>query len=366
MPPQRIDLTRDVEPEEAAGAGVLVGLSGGVDSAMAASLLVERGYQVVGATLLLCPEEASRREPRSGTAEVVRRARAVADKLGIQHLVVDARRSFEEKVMRYFAEEYEAGRTPNPCAKCNARVRFGLLVEIAAGMNLDYIATGHYARMTGGPRNLTRGVDRAKDQSYVLAEVDPTLLRRTIFPLGNMTKVEVRARVAKEGLVEDSAVESQEICFIPDNDHRRFLRERFGKRPGTLVDRTGKVVGRHEGAYNFTIGQRRRIGVAGRGPLYVVGLAAERDEVVVGDGRDADVGAVTIDGIVRHRPAGAGPLVAQLRSTGDAVPARTDPPDTIVLEKPLRGIAPGQTAVLYEGDEVVLAGTIRSTRQAWS
>ncbi len=357
-------MTRDVDPGAAAGAGVVIGLSGGVDSAVAALLLVERGYRVVGVTMQLCSEEPSRRGPHRGSAEALGRARSVADKLGIEHQVVDARRSFEEQVVRYFVDEHEAGRTPNPCVKCNARLRFGLLLEIASGMGLNHIATGHYARMAGEPRSLARGVDRAKDQSYVLAEVDPALLRRAIFPLGGMTKGQVKARAAQEGLVRGPVSESQEICFIPDNDHRRFLRERLGERPGKLVDRSGKVVGRHEGAYNFTIGQRRRIGVAGPEPLYVVGLAAESGEVTVGCARELDVGAVTIDRIVRHRPAGAGSLTAQLRSTGDAVPAHMAAADTIVLEAPLRGIAPGQTAVLYEGDAVVLAGTIRTT-QAW-
>jgi len=357
-------LTRDLESGAVAGSGILVGLSGGVDSAVAASLLVERGYRVVGVTLRLCPGEPSWHGPHRGSAEALERAGSVADKLGIEYHVVDARRAFEERVVRYFVDEHEAGRTPNPCVKCNARLRFGLLLEIASGMSLDHIATGHYARMVGEPRSLARGVDRAKDQSYVLAEVDPALLRRTLFPLGDMTKGEVKTRAAQEGLMQGSVVESQEICFIPDNDHRRFLRERLGERPGRLIDRSGKVVGRHEGTYNFTIGQRKHIGVAGPEPLYVVGVAADCGEVTVGGVRELEVGAVTIDGIVRHRPAGTGPLMAQLRSTGDAVPAHMDAAETIVLEAPLKGIAPGQTAVLYEGDAVVLAGTIQATK-AW-
>ncbi|MBN1321883.1 MAG: tRNA 2-thiouridine(34) synthase MnmA [Thermoleophilia bacterium] len=346
-------------------AGVLVGLSGGVDSAVAASLLVERGYHVVGVTLRLSPDEGSGRMPRRGSVEAIDRARALAEGLGIPYHVVDARAPFQEQVVKYFIEEHMAGRTPNPCVKCNARVRFGLLVEIAGRMGLDHIATGHYARMTGEPRGLARGIDRVKDQSYVLAEVDPGLLRRTIFPLGEMTKVEVKARAVELGLVDSSTVESQEICFIPDNDHRRFLRERLGERPGVLVDRRGEIIGHHAGTYNFTIGQRKRIGLAGAKPLYVVGLAAARGEVVVGEACELGVGAVAIEEVVRHRPVSAGPMLAQLRSTGDAVPALMDGPETIVLEEPLKGIAPGQTAVLYEGDAVVLAGTIVAT-QAWA
>lgn len=342
--------------------GVLVGLSGGVDSAVAAMLLVEEGCQVVGATLQLWSGPTSGLRRTVGSEEAVERAKAVADSLGIAHHVVDAHELFKDKVVEYFVDEYAAGRTPNPCMKCNARVRFGLLLDVARKMGLRGVATGHYARLLGGSRSLARGVDRAKDQSYVLAEVDPGLLRQAVFPLGGMTKAEVRARAVEAGLSGYSTAESQDICFVSNNDHRRFLRERLGQRPGAVLDGRGEVLGRHSGTYNFTIGQRRRIGVAAKEPLYVVSLRAERGQVVVGRERELLVGAVTIGRTVRHRATAKAALTAQLRSTGEAVPAHMPDAETIVLETPLKGIAPGQTAVLYEGENVVLAGTILATR----
>lgn len=352
------------ESEIAPPQGVLIGLSGGVDSAVAASMLVDDGYHVVGVTLRLWAGPTSGLRRTVGSAEAVERAKAVAEGLGIAHRVVDAHELFAEKVIAYFVDEYAAGRTPNPCMKCNARVRFGLLLDIARGMGLSRIATGHYARLVGESRSLARAVDKAKDQSYVLAEVDPRLLRQAVFPLGGMTKAQVRARAVEAGLSGYSSAESQEICFIPDNDHKRFLRDRLGRRPGAVIDGRGEVLGSHSGTYNFTIGQRRGIGVAAQEPLYVLSLRAERDEVVVGREDELSVAAVTIGGIVRHRQTSRGVLTAQLRSTGGAVPAHMADARTIVLEKPLRGIAPGQTAVLYEDEDVVLAGTILATR-AW-
>lgn len=352
----------EAEREVADTSGVLVGLSGGIDSSVAASLLVEQGHRVVGVTLWLRSDPGSTHGLARGSAEAVRRAKAVAECLGIAHHVVDARERFSEQVVGYFVDEHAAGRTPNPCAKCNARVRFGLLADVASRMGLARIATGHYARLLGETRSLARGVDTSKDQSYVLAEVSPELLRQAVFPLGAMTKTEVRSLAAERGLARYSGAESQEICFIPDGDHRRFLRERLGDRPGRLVSREGEVLGRHKGTYNFTIGQRRGIGIAHEEPRYVVAVVAKSGEVVVGDAREILAGAVTIDEIVHHRPA-TGPTTAQLRSTGGAVPAHMTGPDRIVLEEPVAGIAPGQTAVLYEGDAVVLAGTILATEK---
>jgi tRNA-specific 2-thiouridylase len=345
--------------------GVLVGLSGGVDSAVAALLLKEQGYRVVGVTLRLWSDSASQDRRTGCSAEALDRAKRVADQVGIPHRVVDAEEAFYRGVVQYFVKEYERGRTPNPCVKCNSRVRFGLLLQIARELGLARMATGHYARLIGEPPGLARGADRGKDQSYVLAEVAPEVLRRCLFPLGPMTKAEVRALAARAGLESHSAPESQEICFIPDDDHRRFLRERLGERPGAIVDGEGRKVGRHSGTYNFTIGQRKGLGIAAEEALYVVRLSAERQEVVVGPGADLAAGRINLDEGICHRTGPAQHPTVQWRSTGGAVRARVTAPGTVVLEEPAVGVSPGQTAVLYEGEMVLMAATIRSS-EPWT
>lgn len=353
--------------------GVLVGMSGGVDSAVAAMLLQREGYRVVGATLKLWSDAASCDDRSCCSPETVRRARRVAHSLGIPHLTVDASEAFYAQVVQYFVDEYRVGRTPNPCSKCNARLRFSLMLDLARRLGLTRIATGHYARLTGEPPCLTRGVDRSKDQSYALAEVTPDVLRQAVFPLGGMTKVEVRALAVEAGLEGHAAPESQEICFVPDDDHRRFLRERLGERPGSIVDRMGLVVGRHVGTYNYTIGQRKGLGIAASKPLYVVALDAARHEVVVGEASELAVGAVTVGHLTRHCRAESARGSVQVRSAGAAIPAQlcsgepadaTSSPDSevaVILEEPAYGVAPGQTAVMYDGEVVTLAGTIMST-----
>jgi tRNA-uridine 2-sulfurtransferase len=344
--------------------GVLVGMSGGVDSAVAALILRQQGYRVVGVTLRLWSDPSSVDERACCSAEAVDRAKGVAHSLGIPHLLFDARDSFGEQVVRYFVDEYECGRTPNPCMKCNSRLRFALLLDIAHRLGLARVATGHYARLLGEPLGLARATSADKDQSYVLAEVAPEVLRQVVFPLGGMTKPEVRAMAAQAGLECHAAPESQEICFVADDNHRRFLRERLGARPGAIVDLSGRQIGRHTGTYNFTIGQRKGLGIAAEEPLYVVSLVAERQQVVVGSASDIAVGQIAIGGVVRHRPATGVALTVQWRSTGGALPARLVDESTVVLEEPATGVSPGQTAVVYEGEAVVLAGTIRST-EAW-
>jgi tRNA-uridine 2-sulfurtransferase len=344
---------------------ILIGMSGGVDSSVAAMLLKEQGYRVVGVTLRLWTDPMWRDERKCCSPEAVHRAKAVAHSLGIPHLIVDAKDAFYSGVVEYFVDEYARGRTPNPCVKCNSRVRFGFMLDLARRLGLDRIATGHYARLLGEPAGLARGSDTRKDQSYVLAEVPPDLLHQTVFPLGEMTKAEVRSHARRAGLTGHGIPESQEICFVPDNDYRRFLRERLGERPGTLVDQQGKMLGHHPGTYNFTIGQRKRLGVAADKPRYVVAVAADRCEVVVGDCSDIAVGVLVIEEPVCHRAGVSEYLTVQARSTGGVVPAHMVDSETIVLEQPIVGVAPGQTAVLYEGDLVMMAGTIRSA-EPWT
>lgn len=378
------------EPDER---GVLVGLSGGVDSAVAALLLREQGYRVSAVTLRLWSDPGSSDRRTGRSVQDVARAAQVAERLDIAHAVVDAGDVFSSGVVSYFVDQYAQGRTPNPCVKCNARIRFGLLLEIARKSGLSRIATGHYARLIGSPGALARGVDRGKDQSYVLAEVPPGLLSHCLFPLGSLTKAEVRRLAAGAGLENEVAAESQEICFISDDDHRRFLRQRLGELPGAIVDLSGRQLGRHSGTYNFTIGQRKGLGISADRPLYVVALSAERREVVVGPPEGTAAGGVVLEDVVCHRPQPSRSLLMQWRSTGGSVRARvsgstaegggqvqadTLPPAVedepasarheavaVILEEPAMGVSPGQTAVLYDRDLVVMAGTIRSTRP-WS
>ena len=350
---------------EAGDLGVLVGMSGGVDSAVAALLLKQQGYRVVGATLRLWTDPECDTDGSCCSPESVRRARRVAHSLGIPHLTIDAAEAFRQEVVQYFLGEYEAGRTPNPCAKCNARLRFAVLADVARRSGLDWVATGHYARKVAGQPGLARGKDRAKDQSYVLAEASPQLLGKCLFPLGDMCKQDVRSVAARAGIEGSEQPESQEICFIPDDDYRRFLRSHLGERPGAIVDCNGTVLGHHRGTYNFTIGQRKGLGIAAGQPLFVAGLDADRAEVVVGRSDELAVDEVVVGRLTWHRPPMAGHGLAQFRSSGEAIPGRLvlSPPDlvTIVLERPAKAVAPGQTAVFYEEDVVVLAGTIVAT-----
>ena len=352
-----------------AAPGVLVGMSGGVDSAVAAFLLKRQGYGVVGITLTFWNDPGVADERSCCSPENVQRARRVAHSLGIPHVSVDAKDAFYAAVVQYFIAEYAAGRTPNPCAKCNSRVRLGLLAEVAARLGLDRVATGHYARLVGSPPRLARGVDETKDQSYILAEVAPEILEHLVFPLGGMRKPDVRRVAAEEGLEGHSAPESQEICFVPDDDHHRFLRERLGALPGDIVDTSGRVLGRHDGAYNYTIGQRRGLGIAAADPLYVVALDAESRRVIVGPAAEGLVGMVRVAGLVWHREPDAGPFSIQVRSSGTALPVADMVADELAaavsLIAPARGVASGQTAVLYQGDRVVAAGTITQT-EGWA
>ncbi len=349
--------------------GVLVGMSGGVDSAVAALLLREQGYRVVGMTLTLWNDPAVADDRSCCSPANVARARRVAHGLGIPHLALDAGAAFYQEVVEYFVSDYAAGRTPNPCAKCNSRVRLGVLVDAAQRLGLRWAATGHYARLTGSPPRLARGVDRLKDQSYVLAEVAPGLLEHLIFPLGEMQKTEVRERAARAGLEGHSAPESQEICFVPDDDHRRFLRARLGDLSGEIVDTGGHVLGRHSGTYNFTVGQRKGLRLAAAEPRYVVAVDAAERRVVVGPGRETQVGSVSATGLVRHRPPGGRPLALQVRSAGAALLVAEvraiDDEMTVLLAEPASGVSPGQTAVVYEDDEVIVAGTIAAA-EGWA
>jgi len=352
----------EVDPE-----GVLVAMSGGVDSTVAALMLTRGDRRVVGVTFRFWTDPTCGPGGGCCSPETVVRARRAAHALGIPHFTVDLSSPFYEDVVEYFVREYAGGRTPNPCVRCNGSLRFGALISLAERMALGSVATGHYARLVGDPPLLQRGADPQKDQAYVLARVPTELLRRVRFPLGHLDKTRVRAIAREAALEAHDAAESQEICFIPDDDHRRFLRERLGDRPGDIVDEDGIVLGRHAGIHNFTVGQRRGLGLAGVEPLYVTAVVAESDSIVVGPRRALAIDTIVVDTIVRHVPDLPTHVWAQVRSSGGPMRGRlSDHGSYLVLHlaEPATGVAPGQTAVVYSETIVVAAGTIVSARMS--
>lgn len=349
-------------------------MSGGVDSAVAAARLLNEGYEVVGVTMRLSKDVRSVDETRDcGSDRAAADARRVADIFGFPHYIVDFRALFHARVVEYFLNTYAAGRTPNPCVVCNRYLKFSGLWEKAREMGADFLATGHYARLQWDDalrrHRLLKGRDAKKDQSYVLYHIAPEMLPRLLFPLGEFTKSEVRAMAEKLGLPVAKKAESQEICFIDDDDYGRFLRENRPDclRPGNIVDQSGKVLGRHEGAPLYTIGQRRGLGVAAPTPLYVTGLDIAHNRVIVGTAEEVFASSLTAGDLnwLTGKPLTSPRRVeAKIRygvRTGWAVVSpQGENRVTVCFEKPQRAITPGQSVVFYDGDEVLGGGTIES------
>ncbi|GAA4400313.1 tRNA 2-thiouridine(34) synthase MnmA [Fodinibacter luteus] len=365
---------------------VVAAMSGGVDSAVAAARLLDAGHDVVGVHLALSRSAATLRESARGccTIEDAGDARRVADRLGIPFYVWDLASRFERDVVEDFVAEYAAGRTPNPCLRCNERIKFAGLLDKAVALGFDAVATGHYARVVEGPlgRELHRAVDPAKDQSYVLGVLDADQLARSFFPLGDSTKAQVRAEAAERGFSVARKPDSHDICFIPDGDTRAWLTRRLGERPGELVDATsGEVVGRHAGTHGFTVGQRRGLGLDRSAldghPRYVVGIDAPAGRVLIGTADLLGVDVLEGDHVrwCGAAPAGTVRLGAQVRAHGEEVPATvevvgdaasTPPTVRVRLDHRLRGVAPGQAVVLYDGTRVVGSATISGTARTAS
>ncbi len=339
-------------------ASVIIGLSSGVDSTVAAWLLKQQGYNVIAVTFALSESTEDARGNSCCSPSLMARAKAIADHLGIPHYAVDMRQEFNAEVVGYFISEYAAGRTPNPCAKCNSRVRFRAMVDVAARLGAEAAATGHYARLIGTPPRLARGRDAQKDQSYVLAEVEPSLLERCLFPLGDYSKIQVRDLAAQIGIMELVSEESQEICFIDGEGYRHFLRERLGVRPGEVVDETGRVVGAHQGTYNYTIGQRKGLGSSVGEPLFVASVDPVEAKVVAAPRDRAVAQTVAISVSAVHRRPPKGRVLVQFRSMGRPVGGRLQGLEAIRLDEPATGVAPGQTIVVYDNEDVVLGGTV--------
>ncbi len=351
---------------------VLAAMSGGVDSAVAAARMVAAGHAVTGVHLALSRNAASYRSGARGccTIEDARDAWRAADRLGIPFYVWDMSEEFAAEVVEDFVAEYAAGRTPNPCLRCNERIKFAAVLDRARALGFDAVASGHYARLVDGPlgRQLHRAVDAGKDQSYVLGVLDAEQLAGCAFPLGDSTKAEVRAEARALGLAVAAKPDSHDICFIPTGDTGGFLRDRLGSAPGQVVDAaTGEVLGHHDGAHAFTVGQRRGLHLGRPAPdgarRYVVEIDITARRVAVGPAAMLDVTRIRA-GRPRWcgpQPAAEGRLGVQVRAHGEELPGlvrMVGDGFEVDLDVPARGIAPGQAAVLYDGTRVVGSGTI--------
>ena len=351
---------------------VVAAMSGGVDSAVAAARMVDAGHDVVGVHLALSQNAATLRESARGccTIEDAGDARRVADMIGIPFYVWDMAARFKADVVDDFVAQYAAGRTPNPCLRCNEKIKFAALLDKALALGFDAVATGHYAQIVeggAGVRQLHRALDMAKDQSYVLGVLNEEQLARSFFPLGDTAKPAIRAEAARRGFFVAAKPDSHDICFIPDGDTRKWLTERLGEQPGDIVDADGTTVGRHGGAYGFTVGQRRglRLGqpASGGQPRYVVEVQPKTNTVVVATGDLLGVDEITGDHArwCGPPPRGVVSVGAQVRAHGEEIPATawaSGEQVQVALARRIRGVAPGQSVVLYDGTRVVGSATI--------
>lgn len=353
---------------------VMLGMSGGVDSSVAAAILLRQGYEVIGVTLQIwqdMDEEAKKSEGGCCSLSAVDDARRVANKLGIPYYVLNFKDIFNKTVIEYFKEEYFKGRTPNPCIACNRHVKWQAMLDKAVAMGIDYIATGHYAKVVkdsaSGRYILKKSVTDRKDQTYALYNLTQEQLSRTLMPVGDYSKEQIR-EIAKEiGLSVATKPDSQEICFISDNDYGRFLSENSTNKiiPGKFVDTNGKVLGTHKGIVHYTVGQRKGLGIAFGKPMFVVALDAENNRVILGE--DSEVFADTLTASDLNYISMEGPydgmrVSAKIRYSAKEAPATIwlmgEKQIRVVFDTPQRAITPGQSVVFYDGDVVVGGGTI--------
>ncbi|MDD4345843.1 MAG: tRNA 2-thiouridine(34) synthase MnmA [Desulfitobacteriaceae bacterium] len=366
---------------------VVVGISGGVDSCMAAALLKEQGYDVIGVTLQMLPEAADTEKFVSGgnsAVSAIDDARQAAGRLGISHYVINSRELFEEKVVNYFTEAYLAGQTPNPCLSCNRYLKFGNLLHKATGLGAGYIATGHYAQITQDSRSgrflLRKGFDDQKDQTYVLYMLTQEQLAGILFPLGGFTKKMIREMARERGFSEVAdKPDSQEICFVPDNDYASFIRRRVGRccKKGNFVDLQGNVLGEHQGIIHYTVGQRKGLGISFGKPMYVIGLNPERREVILGEDKEVysdtlwarDLNWISISQLkeplpveakIRYKAQPSPAVIYPLKSSSEPDEKNYPAEVKVCFKIPQRAVTPGQAVVFYQGELVVGGGTIIS------
>jgi tRNA-uridine 2-sulfurtransferase len=354
---------------------VLAAMSGGVDSAVAAARAAEAGHDVTGVHLALSRNPSSYRTGARGccTLEDARDARRAADVIGIPFYVWDMAERFHDAVVQDFVDEYARGNTPNPCLRCNEKIKFAAVLDRAVALGFDAVCTGHHARLEPAPDGsglirLARSADAAKDQSYVLAVLRPDQLRRAMFPLGASTKDQVRKEAAERGLGVADKPDSHDVCFIADGDTRGFLRTQLGSAPGDIVDADGAVLGSHDGSYGFTIGQRKGLGLdrpaADGRPRFVLSIEPVSRTVTVGPAEALEVLEIEARGPVWsgcRPPSGPVDCHVQLRAHGEVHQAACVPDGDavrITLRDPARGVAPGQAAVFYDGDAVLGSATI--------
>ncbi|MCX7748048.1 MAG: tRNA 2-thiouridine(34) synthase MnmA [Clostridia bacterium] len=355
---------------------VMLGMSGGVDSSVAAAVLLEKGYEVVGVTMQIWPDMDEDRKLAEGgccSLSAVDDARRVANNLSIPYYVMNFKEVFEEKVINYFKDEYLKGRTPNPCIACNRYLKFDTLLKKAMGMGIDYVATGHYARIEfDEDKNrylLKKSATAAKDQTYALYNLTQEQLARTLMPIGDYTKERVR-EIAKEiGLSVATKPDSQEICFVEDNDYGRFIRENtdYKIKEGYFVDVHGNRLGKHKGIIYYTIGQRKGLGIAFGKPMYVIGINVDKNEVILGDDLEVfskqliarDLNFITIEKLENEMKVTAKIRYSAKEADATLIPLGQDKLK-VLFDVPQRAITPGQSVVFYDGDMVVGGGIIET------
>jgi tRNA-specific 2-thiouridylase len=354
---------------------VVVAMSGGVDSSVAAALLKQKGYDVIGVTMNLFspPKKLCRSDELRSCCgwKAMEDAHAVAIRLGIQHFVVDFRREFAASVIRDFCLEYRRGRTPNPCVRCNEQIKFRLLLDRGRRLGADYVASGHHARVVFSRARkrylLKKGKDRAKDQSYFLYPLTQEQLSRTLMPVGNLTKGEVREMAKALNLPVAEKPESQEICFVPGGRYPEFLKKEIPQAflPGLVQDASGRVLGEHKGIIHFTVGQRRGMGIAAAHPLYVISIDGKKNAIVVGNHSDlyrkkllaSRINLISLEKL--RRPVRVKAKIRYKHDEAKALVTPLSPQQVLVeFEDPQRAITPGQSVVFYERDVVVGGGII--------
>lgn len=361
---------------------VVVAMSGGVDSSLTAALLVRQGYDVIGATMQLWDEELPEADPEHRgccSLSAVEDARRVSEIIGIPYYVLNFRKMFEKTVIAPFIKEYSEGRTPNPCIVCNRYVKFQGFLQRALELGAQYMATGHYARIKQDSQTnrylLCKGIDQSKDQSYALYHLNQQILSHFLMPLGDYTKMETRQMARELNLPVAEKPDSQEICFIPNDDYKSYLSEHAPEalKPGNFVDTNGRIIGRHKGLPLYTVGQRKGLGLAAGKPLYVLELNTERNEIVLGVGQDVfadeliagDLNFISLDKLLKPMAVKAKIRYGSKESAAEVTPLG-DNRVHVKFEQPQRAITPGQSVVFYNGDVVVGGGIIlKSAGYKW-